>query len=241
MPDDMPNAAADTRLLSVETPEAVSFSQELADVGSRGLALLLDMLIIGLIAVAEIVVTGGVLLGLGMLNARLFTGVGAWIAGGLIVALFLTFWGYFVLTEGLRGRTPGKRTMGLRVMRDDGAQATMLDSVVRNLIRLVDLLPGYYAVGLVSALVSSRHKRLGDMAAGTVVVRDSGDPHLYFDGTSDARRTAIVREYLARRGGLTPAGRHQVAAALLTAYDEQPEGWDEPTIAGRLADLSGER
>ncbi|MBE0477012.1 MAG: RDD family protein [Coriobacteriia bacterium] len=242
----MPEHTADTPaagagLLSVETPEAVSFSYELADVGSRGLALLLDMLLVGAVMSGEVALVAVVSWGLGRLWPSVSSPLTPWIVGGLIAALFLTFWGYFVLPEGTRGRTPGKRALRLRVMRDDGGRATVLDAFVRNALRLVDMLPGYYAVGLVAALLSAKHKRLGDMAAGTVVVRDPGEEALYSDGRPGTERVALVREFIARRADMTPEGRYQVAAALLAAFGESPGSWDEPTIAGRLADLAGAR
>ena len=241
MPEDTPQTPAGSSMMSVETPEAVSFSYELADVGSRGLALLVDVVLLQLIVAAEAATAFAVWWLLGLASEDLAAGIGLWIGGGTLVVVFLTVWGYFILAEGLRGRTYGKRRLGLRVIRDDGGRATMLDSVVRNVLRLVDVLPGYFAVGLISALLTQRHRRVGDMAAGTVVVRDSGELALYFEGGSDSRREVLVREFIARRLTLTPEGRRQVAVALLATYGEEPGDWDEPTIAGRLADLAGAR
>jgi uncharacterized RDD family membrane protein YckC len=97
--------------------------------------------------------------------------------GGLLIALyvllnFLLFWAYFIGFE-LRwnGQTPGKRLAGLRVVRLDGAPAGVLEIVVRNLVRLVDLLPFFYALGAVVVLSNRHSRRLGDFAAGTLVIR----------------------------------------------------------------------
>jgi uncharacterized RDD family membrane protein YckC len=229
-------------LLSVETPESVAFAYELAGVGSRGLAFALDALVLGGIMLAEVVVVVLGLVVVGSMLKRDLLSFGAWVIGALLVALFVTYWGYFIFGEVARnGRTIGKRTLGIRVVRDDGGRVGVLDSVIRNLLRLVDILPGTYAIGIVSILLSKKHKRLGDMAAGTVVVRDTGDLTLLSDGGDEARRTALAREFLERRPRLTLDARYQVAVAVLATFGEQPGDWDEPTIAGRLADLTGWR
>jgi len=223
--------------LSVETPESVAFAYDLAGPASRGAALMVDSALLAAIILAEVlaVVLAGTLIGAEEATPWL-------LAAGAALA-FITYWGYYVYGEVFRnGRTPGKQALGIRVVRDDGGRVGVLDSIIRNLIRLVDMLPGYYAVGLVSLLLSRTNKRLGDMAAGTVVVRDSGALDLVFDGGQDSERVALVRDYLARRVTLSEPARWQVAVELLAVWGESPrEGWDEPTIAGRLADLAGLR
>jgi uncharacterized RDD family membrane protein YckC len=232
----MPSALpADT--LSVETPEAVAFAYDLAGPASRGAALIVDTALLVAIILAE---------GLAAFLIGSVTGdedLVPWLIGAFGVSAFATYWGYYIYGEVVRnGRTPGKQALGIRVVRDDGGRIGVIDSVIRNLIRIVDLLPGYYAVGLVSVLVSPSNKRLGDMAAGTVVVRDAGDLTLAFDAGQDSERTLLVREFLARRATLTPAARWQVAVELLALWGEVPAGgWDEPVVAGRLVDLAGLR
>jgi uncharacterized RDD family membrane protein YckC len=231
-------------LFSVETPESVAFAYELAGLGSRGVALALDMLLVGLLWLGEgalATLVGYVLftvLPRGGFDASL-----AWIVGVTVVVLFATMWVYFVVSEvGRNGRTWGKSRVGLRVVRDDGSRVGVLDSVIRNLLRVIDMLPGNYAVGMLCILLNKKHKRVGDMAAGTVVVRDSGELALDFIGGEDSRRTALAREFLGRRPGLTPEARLQVGLAVLHAFGEEADpSWDEPTVAGRLADLSGWR
>ena len=95
----------------------------------------------------------------------------------LILGLFLLMqftveWGYFLVWETLSGgRSLGKLCVRLRVVRDGGLPLTLRESLVRNLLRMVDLLPGSYAVGLIAMVLSDEGKRLGDYAAGTIVVR----------------------------------------------------------------------
>lgn len=229
--------------LEVETPESVAFSFELAGLGSRGVALSIDFALLGSLFAAEGLLAA--LLAVALIVSRLAAAVqiAIWIAAGTLVLMFLTAWGYFIYGEVLRnGRTYGKRRMGIRVVRDDGSRVTFLDSFLRNTVRLVDVLPGSHTIGVIAILLSSRNKRLGDMAAGTVVVREQADAPLYFDGSTLSEKDSLAREYLGRRGLLTAPGREQVAAELLAAYGEEPgPGWDEPMMAGRLADLSGAR
>ncbi len=225
--------------LSVETPESVAFAYDLAGIASRAAALFIDTVLVGLLIVAELLAATLIfsLMGEGVPDAAII-----WIYATLLVLGFVTAWSYFVLLEVLRnGRTVGKRALGIRVVRDDGGRVGLMDSIIRNVVRLIDMLPGYYAIGLVSVLFSAQNKRLGDMAAGTVVVRDTGELTLSEAGMAGTAREALVRQFFARRAGLTPDARYQVAAEVLRAWGEEPGYWDEPTIAGRLADLAGVR
>ena len=103
-----------------------------------------------------------------------FGGVSAnWAVGVFVLIIFLLQWGYFTLFEAFDfGRTPGKRVARIRVIHQSGRGVNFVESLARNLVRFVDYLPGFYAVGVVSIFVSKRNQRLGDMVAGTLVVRD---------------------------------------------------------------------
>ncbi|MGD8868188.1 MAG: stage II sporulation protein M [Gemmatimonadales bacterium] len=155
-----------SRRLEVETPEHVLLQFELAGVGSRTAAAVLDLAILTAIFLSLYIVfsAGGVL---GELAA-------SW-ANALLIALnFLIYWGYFALFEGFAsGRTPGKRSLGLRVVMDTGHPVTPAAAIIRNLVRIADMQPGLsYLVGLIFVFFHPEHKRLGDLAAGTIVVRD---------------------------------------------------------------------
>ena len=204
--------------ISVDTPEGVSLEMTLAGVGSRFTAAIVDTFIQLCLLIALLIVSslGG---GAGPL---------------LFIGSFLVFFGYDVLFETLAsGRTPGKRLAGLRVVRVGGGPITFFTSATRNILRVIDLLPGSYLVGIIAILVSSRNQRLGDLAAGTLVVRErlggrrpppmsvAGlvpiDPTLVdaWDMSSvTAEELAAVRSFLGRRSGLTIEARGRLAWEL---------------------------
>lgn len=154
---------------TIETPEQTQLRFPLAGIGSRFLALCVDMLIQ--------FVAGMVLLILGMLlTAGSLTwwpgGVG-WALAVMILLGFVLYFGYFAFFEAIwKGQTPGKRYAGLRVIKDTGQLITPYEAITRNLMRIADQLPGVYAAGLISMAFSSHNKRLGDYVAGTIVVHE---------------------------------------------------------------------
>src|SRR2546428_153406 len=148
------------RRLAIETPEHLVLELELAGVGSRIAAAACDAVLLGVLYV-----------GLGLALVALATGretPGPWstlVAVLALLALFLLFWGYFLLFEALNhGRTPGKRLMGIRVVMDTGHPITFAAAAVRNLIRVVDALP-FGLVGLAFVLFHPQNKRSGRLAA----------------------------------------------------------------------------
>jgi uncharacterized RDD family membrane protein YckC len=97
-----------------------------------------------------------------------------WVQAVLIVVVFLIFSSYFAFFEWIwNGQTPGKRWLKLRVIREDGRPVTFWEAAVRNLVRTLDMMPApFYSIGLISVFVSESDQRVGDMVAGTVVVRE---------------------------------------------------------------------
>ena len=122
----------------------------------------------------------------------------------VVLGQLVVEWGYFLFWETtVNGRSPGKWLVGLRVVRDDGFPIGFRDALVRNLLRAVDLLPWYYTVGLIAMLVSAQGKRLGDVAAGTLVVRldrPEPAPALALEPAPDAATFRFSREQLGRIG-----------------------------------------
>lgn len=143
-------------LRDVETPEGVALTLRAAGPVPRAMAWLIDLFI-------RVSVVFVMLIVLGLMGAA---GVGLWMIG-----MFVIVWIYPIAFELFgRGQTLGKRVMGLRVICDNGAPVGWMPSLVRNLLRAVDMLPALYGAGLVSTLVDPYARRLGDLAAGTLVV-----------------------------------------------------------------------
>jgi uncharacterized RDD family membrane protein YckC len=162
--------------LNIDTPELVDIEMPLAGVGSRFIAILIDYLICGafftvLILIAVVVIPA----------LHMFSNVSAnWAVGIFFLILFLIHWGYFSLFEAFNsGRTPGKQAAKIRVIHQSGRGVSFFESLARNLVRFVDWMPSFYALGIVVIFLSKRHQRLGDMVAGTLVVRDriADQPH----------------------------------------------------------------
>jgi uncharacterized RDD family membrane protein YckC len=154
--------------ISIPTPEGVELELVLAGIGSRLVGAMVDFLVKAVILVALFIL--GAAVG--------EDGGGGFLVAVLILASFLVFFGYDVAFETLAsGRTPGKRAAGLRVVRLGGEPVGFMASAVRNLLRLVDMQPGMlYAVGATTIFFSQRNQRLGDLAAGTLVVRERRVP-----------------------------------------------------------------
>ena len=211
----------------VETPEQVEVRLELAGVGSRTAAQAIDWLI--LIAV------GLLLFGVGVGVLGLWRAGGA--AGGWVLALFILLvfgyqLGYFALFEALNGgRTPGKQALGIRVVMDTGHAITPTAAVVRTLARLLDcfLLP---LLGFLLIVFSKSNKRLGDMAAGTIVVRDRPTDWV-LGATSPERDEAtetsppelsegefrLLDRFLSRLNELDPAVQKRITADLAQRFE----------------------
>ena len=167
--------------LIIETPERVPLAFALASIGNRFLAVAIDHFIQYFV----IFVTAWALLSLSWIGdyksdqppAQIFQDLSKWTVALLIIVLFLIFAGYFIVFEWLwNGQTPGKRLMKLRVIRDDGRPITLWEAVARNFLRIFDAVPGFvlpvYSVGLITIFMSGRDQRIGDMFAGTVVIRE---------------------------------------------------------------------
>lgn len=157
--------------LSIDTPENVYFNYKVAGIGSRFLAAMLDTFIIFLI---EIALGFFLVLPLSILLEGSFERLSAWIVAILALLIFAIFWVYYIFFESIwNGQTPGKRKVGLRVIRTNGMPIRFTDSVIRNLVRTIDFLPMNYAAGVITMFVNDQSRRLGDLAAGTLVVYDT--------------------------------------------------------------------
>jgi uncharacterized membrane protein SpoIIM required for sporulation/uncharacterized RDD family membrane protein YckC len=218
-PTESPSRPDFRQRIEIETPEHVTLDFEVAGVGSRVLAAVIDTaLLAGITFVAGTLVF--VLAELGIVPT------GPWIGALLVSGAFLLWNAYYVFFEGLRqGRTPGKQRVGIRVVRDTGHPITVSDAVTRNLLRLADFLPPPYLGGLLLMALHPSGKRLGDLAAGTVVVRDrpmdlvTGKPMLSRGLPAAAPvltepEYAVLAQFAARAAALAPPVRQRLAASL---------------------------
>lgn len=203
--------------ITIATPEGVELGIVLAGAASRFIAgtidLLIQILLIGLAALVTLALLGG------DLGLALF-----------VIALFAALYMYDILFEVLAsGRTPGKRMTHLRVVRDGGTPVDLPASAIRNLLRFIDILPGAYLVGLLAIVFTRRNQRLGDLAAGTLVIRDpskrkDADEQPEEIDLAEAARwdvsavslqeLAAVRRFLERRSSLDRQARLELAYRL---------------------------
>lgn len=212
--------AADTPVHGLFSPEGVRLEFPVAGPAPRMLAYGIDMIFIGIVLLFLFLVLF-TSLPLGKVVAKWFSSTfhhamqnrgqnraeGIDPVFGMIIALFILVQfivetGYFIFWEMVaNGRSPGKRAMGLRVVRRDGLPLDLRSSIVRNLMRIVDLLPANYCVGLASILLSPRCERLGDHVAGTIVIRlDRPEAAEDLAGENAAPTLALTREQIARLG-----------------------------------------
>lgn len=221
--------------IEVVTPEGVAIQYELAGIGSRGLAAVIDHAIQLLVTVVGLLL---LVLVTYMVSATVPIAAGdvpLWMIAVALIWVFAVLVGYHAVFE-LRwgGQTPGKRLAGLRVMRDSGHPVDPYSTVVRNLVRIVDLLLLFpYGAGMLSVFFSKECKRLGDWAAGTVVVREtvaeamhaiwqtpaSGLVASLMDCIQttrdlDPQQLVMLRVFTERRGDLDPAGSDQMARRI---------------------------
>lgn len=154
--------------IQITTPEQVSLTFKIAGLGSRATASIVDWFILVLINVA---VSLSLIRISKVLPNPLPATVSSYVYATMIVLLFLLLWGYFVLFEFFaNGRTPGKMLVGIKVIQDNGQSITFLASAVRNLFRIIDFLPAFFLLGILMIFLHSQHKRIGDLAAGTLVI-----------------------------------------------------------------------
>jgi len=253
-------------ILIIETPERVPLHFALASIGNRFLACAIDHSIQAL----TLVLLGIVYLILRAYYSNLENVIATapkWLIALLIIFFFLLISTYFAFFEWIwKGQTPGKRWMMLRVIREDGRPVTFWEASVRNLLRSVDIMPWpFYSIGLISGFSSSRDQRVGDMIAGTVVVREReaeapAFSQVFAAPISDAalRRTfkpvpfvadlnrlseseiEVVETFLRRRWDLTEAPRQWMAwrVAMPILYKLRPT-YDMPsfTYEGFLEEL----
>jgi len=227
--------------LVIETPERVPLHFALASIGNRFLACAVDHFLQTLGFVALFVLFVLTTFGMDQWTAR-FSEAPKWAQALLIIAAFFVWSGYFVLFEwAWNGQTPGKRWLRLRVIREDGRPITFWEAALRNFLRGFDMVPsGLYSIGLISVFITARDQRVGDLVAGTVVVREREAQAPSFEEvfsapTSDValRRSFKPVPFKAALNSLTEPEIEVVEAFLRRRWDlkEAPRSW----MAWRIA------
>ncbi len=201
------------------TPDRVELEFELAGFGSRGAAFAVDLILRGLIFLVVILLFSL------FVQPFLWTGDGMTSLGIalLILAYFLLNWGYFVFFETLmRGQSPGKRVMGIRVVRENGLPVGVRESLLRNLLRAADMLPPpTYLLGGLVALKNPRGQRFGDMAAGTMVVREQFGLHQTNSAKWSGQWVARLERGESRHALVLPSGT--ISVGQINVFDRYLE------------------
>jgi uncharacterized RDD family membrane protein YckC len=233
--------------ITLSTPESVELEFTLAGIGSRTLALVVDYLLLTALLIGFWVIWGIVLAG----SLSTFVGqnrdgaVGNWLLAIAILGTFAIHSGYFVGFEtAWRGQTPGKRVAKIRVIRDNGQPIGLAQASLRSLLRTVD---DFFFIGVFLILLGNKEKRIGDYAAGTLVIREERGDRSKTLTISDVAKDlaqklpqlanlrqlnpddfAVVREYLQRRSQMTPKAKSELSMRLanelrtLVALDKIP-------------------
>jgi uncharacterized RDD family membrane protein YckC len=220
------------RLISIRTPENIELSFALAGPGSRAAAYIVDLSIMFVVCQTLIYL---IVAAIALLVSFLGVTSEVWISAIVTLFAFALYNGYFIVLEWvLNGQTPGKHLLHIRVIKHGGYALRFFDTLLRNLLRVVDFLPLFYGVGLTSLLLTRDSQRLGDLVAGTLVVyqepvetesllsdvppADLGEPPL-----PPAQLAAIPDEaislagqYLRARAELAPRPRQELAAELVS-------------------------
>lgn len=213
----------DTDRIEIRTPEGLNLEMTLAGLGSRSAAAIIDTLIIVALTIVIFLPfrnTGGSLV------VRI-----------LLLALpLLLFFGYHIVFETMgRRQSPGKRLLRLRVVRTDGSPVGGVASLIRNLIRIVDFLPGFYLVGMIAVFATTQNQRLGDLAAGVVVLMEPkpvDDLTATWPSLSDLPEgwdvsavtdddLRVMRQYLSRRDALDPVSRQQIGVQIAATLESK--------------------
>jgi uncharacterized RDD family membrane protein YckC len=224
------------RVVSIRTPENIELSYALAGPGSRAAAYMADLLI--MLTVFQMVINL-VIYGFALLLSSLGADGQVWATAMGVLGSFALYNGYFIILEWLlNGQTPGKRMLHIRVIKQGGYALRFFDTLLRNLLRVIDFLPLFYGVGLTSILLTRDSQRLGDLVSGTLVVYqepvqtesllpDLPAPEELESPLPAVQLAAIPEEvislagqYLRSRSEMAPRPRQEVAAALVDLVRE---------------------
>jgi uncharacterized RDD family membrane protein YckC len=238
-------------LLLMNSADAMHYTLEIAGVGARSYAFVIDWHIRLLIALVWIYATGVIFFGdngmQGLFSEDDADTAAAWIV--FLPAALVYFLYHPVLETLMRGSTPGKRMAGVRLVTLEGHTTSIGNILVRNIFRIVDSIPGVYTVGLIVALITRNHVRIGDLAAGTVLVYDKTQQKL--DPADIAAQTAnsgmnseqldLLHELLDRWPQLEKDQRVRLGGRFLQQIGDESHSDDAAAIRTRLLQLAGRK
>ena len=220
--------------LQIDTPEQISLELPLAGIGSRFLGLAIDTLLqVGLYIAALLLLT---FVGFSGVNRYLSWVPASFVPALMILFMFCVYWGYFAFFEIIwKGQTPGKRLAKIRVIHQSGRPINVYEAIGRNLLRVIDGLPGFYGIGIVSMMISNQHRRVGDYVAGTVVVHEkpTEEVKLEWNTISEAspihsqllqltsEELVLIETYLHRRADLGLEVRDKTAYQIATRITQR--------------------
>lgn len=225
-------------IYALETPESVTIGYDVAGVGTRFLAASIDAAIQALVIIAFVIVS--------FVAGATLNGTGAFAAAAIgILIINAVLLGYYIFFELIwNGQSPGKRAIGLRVIQTSGYPVTPFAVLIRNVLRLVDFLPAFYAIGVIVMIANRRARRLGDLMAGTLVIKEGRAGNIsslsptfgttprapFAPGSVERLESlvasgaqvhllthedeALIRDFLNRRATLTPQRRAELAAQI---------------------------
>lgn len=225
--------------LSVDSVTGIDVSLAVAGAGARSFAFIIDWFIRLVLALAWYAL-GAFVYNRGLSIAAPLTNDAAWFGAVVTPALAIYFLYHYAVELAMRGRTPGKRTAGIRIVARDGSAPGAGALLVRNVFRLIDTLPVLYCLGLVAVIATREHLRVGDMAAGTLLVYERDAAHLPPAAEAprlDARASELVAELLERWPTLAPDARLQLGQQLLARYGGGAAAADESALRGALTVL----
>ncbi len=236
--------------LTIDTPEQITLEFPLAGIGSRFLALALDTLIQTFTYLIFFLIFAWFAPDL----ERIWPKGTTWAVAILVILGFILYSGYFALFETLwNGQTPGKRAVRIRVIKDSGRPISVYEAIARNVMRIIDQLPGMYAVGIISVFISSRNKRLGDFVAGTAVVHETAIAELQPAWRAEDAKIApaynvtqisvpdleLIEAFLQRRYDLGSDVRQrtavQIAGRMRQKLQVTPDGISDEEFLEKLA------
>jgi uncharacterized RDD family membrane protein YckC len=221
--------------LHFTSADATEINLPIAGLGSRSYAFLIDWHIRVILAIAWLI---GAAAMLGLMGGQgfwdeIFDSAGTFAFYVIILPTMIIYLLYHPILEiALKGRTPGKRAAGIRVVTTEGQTPDASALLLRNIFRLIDSLPVMYVVGIVSVLLSPRQVRIGDMAAGTLLAYEKKSTSTAFErfaahtaDSLDLPAMEVAQDLLKRWNSLDPEKRAQIGVKLITSQGESlPEG-----------------